>query len=149
MEEAVVWFLKTYPSPTNRMYAQQVLRNCNWDLKCSAAQFIAEFNHCFIHHADCDEQTKILLLLEKVPPTMRAQVELQIDRLGQYEAVMQWVVDHENLKVMDLPVPANVVQTRAPVTELVTSRENTGVAKPCTARICRDDRYFAKLWSVF
>jgi hypothetical protein len=132
MSEAVEWFPKTYPSPTNRMYAQQILRNCNWDLKRSAAQFIAEFNHCFIHHADCDEQTKILLLLEKLPPTMRAQAELQIDRLGQYEAVTQWVVDHENLKLADMAAKSaavNVVQAPTPAWDKDWIDESVDTAK--------------------
>jgi hypothetical protein len=116
MSEIVEWFLETYPSPANRMYAQQVIRACNWELKQPAERFIAEFNHCFIHHRDCDEQTKILLLLDKLPPTMRAQAELQVGLLQEYRALTQWVVDHEKLKLADMgtrATPVNLVQ--APV----------------------------------
>ena len=111
MSAVTEWFLTTYPSPANRMHAQRVLKDCSWDLNRPAEQFIADFNHCFIHHPECDKQTKILALLEKLPPTMRAQAELQLDRLAFYEAITQWVVDHEDLKRVDMPRPPMAVNS--------------------------------------
>lgn len=106
---ALEWFGRTYPASTSRLGAQRAIQDCQWDLRKPAATFIADFNHAFLLHPRCDEQTKIHLLLQKLPTTMRAQAELQLDHLDSFAMLTQWIVDHENLKATDMTtVPAKV-----------------------------------------
>ena len=103
MSQVEEWFNAAYPTATPRFQSQTLIRNCKWDLKRPASSFIAEFNHCFVDHPNCDDNTKIHLLLEKLPPMMRTQIELQMDRLDGYMGVTQWIVDHKSLKFLDVP----------------------------------------------
>ncbi len=109
VDDIISWLPTTYPAPSNRAFAHEQIRNCVWSPGKSASEFVADFNHCFIYHPHCDDQTKMMFLLEKLPPSMARQARLMTESWLNFAHMTQWVVDNEYLRHGDAEPPRPAV----------------------------------------
>jgi hypothetical protein len=105
--DALIWVRRTYPSMDSRQHAFQLLRQCVWKKDMTAEQFIADFNHCFIHHPTCDEETKISLFLEKLPSSMKRLANLLKTQWYELNDLTLWVI--QNFEPEENAAPVNSI----------------------------------------